>query len=304
MDSRENWTYKKIRELHIRETRTRLPTKFTEGLYSDIMQFFRETGDLYQEAREEDPEAQEAVLLGEEYYKVRRIIKELYECRERKITLLALRRAKGEGVDTASLTPDEDALFRSLLGELNTRRGGTFETLFPCRPRRRAEHSLEDIPGQGPGDRPDREGIAGAVHGDLCPEPKGPSGRPPAGPEPGTGIPELGPDPEHDKVHPEEERAGGTDMGTGDDGRPVQIGKGKGGEASIPDAGAIATDTSGESEYILARILTDVGKVIAADMREYNLMKEDIVSLPRDTAAILTARGKAEIIGPEMGIRF
>jgi DNA replication factor GINS len=44
---------------------------------------------------------------------------------------------------------------------------------------------------------------------------------------------------------------------------------------------------------LLVRVLEDVGSFAASDLRTYNVKREDVVSLPADTARILILRGKA-----------
>jgi len=58
------------------------------------------------------------------------------------------------------------------------------------------------------------------------------------------------------------------------------------------------TATDNESSNIILRILKDVPSFIGDDMKKYSLRKEDVISMPKETAEVLTKRGAAEEIVP------
>lgn len=49
---------------------------------------------------------------------------------------------------------------------------------------------------------------------------------------------------------------------------------------------------------LLVRVLEDIGAFAASDLRTYNVKREEVVSLPTDTAKILILRGKAVEVAP------
>ena len=53
---------------------------------------------------------------------------------------------------------------------------------------------------------------------------------------------------------------------------------------------------SHEKEFIIVRILKDIPQFVGNDMKKYSLKKEDVISLPSDTAKILIQRNAAEEI--------
>jgi DNA replication initiation complex subunit (GINS family) len=67
-----------------------------------------------------------------------------------------------------------------------------------------------------------------------------------------------------------------------------------GASASTPPAPAASVPGS----RLLVRVLEDVGAFAASDLRTYHVQKDDVVSLPSDTAKILILRGKAMEVTP------
>jgi hypothetical protein len=63
-----------------------------------------------------------------------------------------------------------------------------------------------------------------------------------------------------------------------------------------PAAPAPAEQAEGR---VLVRVLEDIGTFAASDLRTYHVQREDVLSLPADTARILLLRGKAvEVVPP------
>lgn len=60
-----------------------------------------------------------------------------------------------------------------------------------------------------------------------------------------------------------------------------------------PEPAAVQDNTR-----ILVRVLEDIGSFAASDLRTYHVKREEVVSLPSDTAKILILRGKAVEVAP------
>ncbi|MBI4393013.1 MAG: hypothetical protein HY556_04335 [Euryarchaeota archaeon] len=63
-----------------------------------------------------------------------------------------------------------------------------------------------------------------------------------------------------------------------------------------PVQDARANSSPGIDNRIVVRVLADVPRFTASDMRTYKLAKEDVVSLPRDAARALSMRGLVQFV--------
>lgn len=61
---------------------------------------------------------------------------------------------------------------------------------------------------------------------------------------------------------------------------------------------AAAPEPRARDGRLLVRVLEDVGSFMASDQRAYYVRREEVVSLPADTARILILRGKAVEVAP------
>lgn len=65
------------------------------------------------------------------------------------------------------------------------------------------------------------------------------------------------------------------------------------GHTATGQAAAAPAPTNGGNGRLLVRVLEDIGSFAASDLRTYTVQREDVLSLPADTAKILILRGKA-----------
>jgi len=63
---------------------------------------------------------------------------------------------------------------------------------------------------------------------------------------------------------------------------------------------APAPEEAPVSARVLVRVLEDVGAFTGTDLREYHVLREDVVSLPRMVAETLIVRGKAVEVQPSL----
>lgn len=125
--------YEDIMGLFRQENKSSQITKVEPTLYDKIGSYIKV---LRKESEREiamNPMSQASMMLNDQLKKAIDKSKRIYELRQRKISLLALRKVAGDNPDTASLTPDELVLFSSLVSVLGAHKDSKadFEELGP-----------------------------------------------------------------------------------------------------------------------------------------------------------------------------
>jgi DNA replication initiation complex subunit (GINS family) len=130
---RGDMSYEDIMGLFRQENKSSQLTKVDHDLYDRIGAYIKT---LRKESEREiamNPMSQASMMLNDQLKKAIDRSKRVYELRERKISLLALRKVAGDNPDTSNLTPDELVLFSNLTSVLGAHKDSNadFEELGP-----------------------------------------------------------------------------------------------------------------------------------------------------------------------------
>ncbi len=126
-------SYEDIMGLFRQEYKSSQLTKVDPRLYERMGAYIKA---LRKESERElamSPMSQTSMMLSDQLKKAQDKAKRIYELRQRKISLLAIRKVAGDDPDTSNLTPDELVLFSSLISVLGAHRDSKadFEELGP-----------------------------------------------------------------------------------------------------------------------------------------------------------------------------
>jgi len=148
---RGDMSYEDIMGLFRQENKSSQLIKVDPALYDKIGDYIKS---LRKESEREiamNPMSQASMMLNDQLKKSIDKAKRVYELRQRKISLLALRKVAGDNPDTANLTPDELVLFSSLTSVLGAHKDSKadFEELGPRFTQPRDVKSLPEIPTDG-----------------------------------------------------------------------------------------------------------------------------------------------------------
>ena len=130
---RGDMSYEDIMGLFRQENKSSQLVKVDPALYDKIGNYIKA---LRKESEREiamNPMSQASMMLNDQLKKAIDKAKRIYELRQRKISLLALRKVAGDNPDTSSLTPDELVLFSSMTSVLGAHKDSKadFEDLGP-----------------------------------------------------------------------------------------------------------------------------------------------------------------------------
>jgi DNA replication initiation complex subunit (GINS family) len=130
---RGDMSYEDIMGLFRQENKSSQLTKVDSTLYDKIGAYIKK---LRKESEREiamNPMSQASLMLNDQLKKAIDKAKRVYELRERKISLLALRKVAGDNPDLNNLTPDELVLFSSLTSVMGAHKDSNadFEELGP-----------------------------------------------------------------------------------------------------------------------------------------------------------------------------
>jgi len=130
---RADMTYEDIMGLFRQESKSSQLTKVDPRLYEKLGAYIKT---LRKESERElamSPMSQTSMMLNDQLKKAQDKAKRVYELRQRKISLLAIRKVAGDDPDTTNLTPDELVLLSSLISVLGAHKDSRadFEELGP-----------------------------------------------------------------------------------------------------------------------------------------------------------------------------
>ena len=282
--------------------------------------FYEEVGEFVRELDEERARAVEAAEDPFSEPKVRRLtddietaegtVEAIYERRVGKVVKKASIAAAGMPVEDEGLTSEESALFESLVARIEDNRERVLSVLDGDAPS--VSCSVDGEATDDPGVAPDGADPSGPdpepPEPDLTDDPDGADGVSAAdlmgtAPSADTGAaradgptaesPPTALDPEGDAPG-----AGAVPSGTGkpsggSDGGPQPTGQSPAGSTD----GSEPPDTAGSVPGVprtTVRITADVGEIVGADDRDYDLGTEDVVTLPEPNAAVLVEKNAAE----------
>ena len=287
--------------------------------------FYREVGGFIRELTAERDEAVEAATdpfsapevrrLSDDIRTARRTAEAIYERRAGKVMKQASIAAAGMPVDDEGLTDEEADLFEDLVDHIERNRErvlGPLEADAAVEPSTAAPEDAEtDGPeaadALGAADVVDDAETAGSASATGSSEPSDPGGSAPDSPDPPEPDP---PEPEPSDTEPPEQEPPGeepTESALSESNRPLRdpanqepddhepAGQ-RGGDrdqAGDDEAAAGGADVPAIPRTTV-RITADVGEVVGADDRDYDLSPADVVTLPAPNAEVLLDNEAAE----------
>ena len=190
-DSKEiKITYETLYEILRREKSKDELQKLDESFFRDVLDYLKEKASIVQEAAGKFDmfSVEEKESTQNQLNNVRRILKEIYEKREKKIIEMALNKSKTNSniIDTTNLLAKEHELYNKTVSTLDSFRKNILLTLLEMKP--------PEITHQSPPE---------PVPEPPTPEPQPPVPEPipePPAPEPVPPVPEPAPEPASDKL--------------------------------------------------------------------------------------------------------
>lgn len=117
-DTRGEMTYEDIMNLFRKETRSPQLAKVDPTLYATMNAYIRSLRKESEREMAMNSSSHASMMLNDQLKKAVDKSKRVYELRQRKIALLALRKVSGDNPDTGNLTSDELVLLSSLISVL------------------------------------------------------------------------------------------------------------------------------------------------------------------------------------------
>lgn len=132
-ESGGEFTYEDIMTLFRQENKSPQLTKVDAALYENISEYIKSIRKENEREIAMNPSSHASMMLNDQLKKAIDKAKRVYELRQRKISLLALRKVAGDNPSTDNLTPDELVLFSSLTSVLAAHKDSNadFEELGP-----------------------------------------------------------------------------------------------------------------------------------------------------------------------------
>jgi DNA replication initiation complex subunit (GINS family) len=145
---RGDMSYEDIMGLFRQENKSSQLTKVDPSLYERIGTYIKTIRKESEREIAMNPMSQASMMLNDQLKKAIDKAKRVYELRQRKISLLALRKVAGDNPDTGNLTPDELVLFSSLTSVLGAHKDSRadFEELGPRFTQPSEVVELPDVP--------------------------------------------------------------------------------------------------------------------------------------------------------------
>ena len=277
--------------------------------------FYREVGEFIRELTAERDEAVEAATdpfsapevrrLSDDIRTARRTAEAIYERRVGKVMKQASIAAAGMPVDDGGLTDEEADLFEELVDRIERNRErvlGPLEADAAVEPSTAAPEDTdadghEAADGLGAADVLDDADPAGSASSTGSAEPSDPAGSAPEPPEPPEPEP---PDQEPSDTEPQGQQPPGaepTESALSESNRPERESADRGGTEPERAGDEEAAAGGGDAPAIprtTVRITADVGEVVGADDRDYDLSPADVVTLPAPNAEVLLDNEAAE----------
>ena len=121
-------TYEVLYEILRREKSREELQKLDEGFFNNVLAYLREKQQAYDEnlAKKDIFSISEREKIQIQLQNIRKILRDLYDQRERKIILMALNKSRTQSniVDTSNLLPEEKTFFESLVSIFDRHRKG------------------------------------------------------------------------------------------------------------------------------------------------------------------------------------
>lgn len=269
-----------------------------DSFYEDVAAYIEELKSDRERAAEEttDPFSDpEVSRLTDDIERAEDVVEAVYERRVGKVVKMASFAAADMPVQEEGLTTQERDLFEDMVGRIGDNRSRVLDILAGDGDERPASTS-----GAAPNSQPTSESVSSPPADTEPTASESPNtSEAPAHSEPavGTGVPD--PETEPSAVPPEapsEDRNETAEKSPpAPPEEPTRSDGGVSAETSTRSAADADEPTPSDNEArTTVRITADVGRMLGVDDREYELKREDVVSLPEDNADALLQREAAE----------
>jgi DNA replication initiation complex subunit (GINS family) len=111
----EELDYETISQLFQKERKVSRLTEITPKFYDEVSKYIKNLETEYLKEFQKNPASPTTMLLREEQIKITRLLKHIYEIRERKVVLFALNKVKGSSQDVKNITPQEQLLLNEVI---------------------------------------------------------------------------------------------------------------------------------------------------------------------------------------------
>jgi DNA replication initiation complex subunit (GINS family) len=118
----DDFTFETIAQVYREERKSTGLTKLPINFYKDLQDYIDRLRESYFKERKNDPTSSKSIMLEDEYNKAEKRASQIYEYRERKITLLALSSVKGGAPNLKLMTEEEKNAFQNLVDTLSKNR--------------------------------------------------------------------------------------------------------------------------------------------------------------------------------------
>jgi DNA replication factor GINS len=278
----EPMTYEELSELYRVEMNSGALSRTRADLFKAMAELLNRLRGDYERELTKDPESLMCEGANTRRKKADLLVKEIINLRSKKICAMALRAVTGAGNSLDAMTEEEKDLYERLCSTLSDHAG----TVDFLRGRRQyMDTRLDEEPAEEPVEAPAEEPVV-TKHAPVAEEPK------PA-PEP-VEIPEEEP---VDDFEPFDDPADMPGEFPDDSDAVFMTGMQ---EASKPAPEPTADDMD---TMVLLRVLEDLPPFVGPD-RDYELTKEDLITIPKVMADALVRMEKAVVVKPTPRERF
>ncbi len=145
----EGVSFERITRIYREETGKSTLTKLEADFYEKMKEYYEDLKSRANKELSNDPHSSKAVLLQDEFRKVKQKRDQIYRARERKIVIMASAKVGGTEVDTNVLAKGEKVLFERLVEELKGAREQIFQGSAPSpkmkeKPKSKTEKKAEE----------------------------------------------------------------------------------------------------------------------------------------------------------------
>ncbi len=145
----EGVSFERITRIYREETGKSTLTKLEADFYEKMKEYYEDLKSRANKELSNDPHSSKAVLLQDEFRKVKQKRDQIYRARERKIVIMASAKVGGTEVDTNVLAKGEKVLFDRLVEELKGAREQIFRGSAPSpkmkeKPKSKTEKKAEE----------------------------------------------------------------------------------------------------------------------------------------------------------------
>lgn len=129
--SEEELDYETISQLFQKERKVSRLTEITPDFYEAVSKYLTKLEQEYSKESNKNPTSPTTLLLREEHLKITKLLKQIYEIRERKVVLSALNQVKGVSHEISNITRQEQELLDNIVNVLERTRAPILQLSQP-----------------------------------------------------------------------------------------------------------------------------------------------------------------------------